>query len=462
MQRNKYNLSHLAHLAGHIGRLQTVSTIPVIAGDSLQLNLDGIIRLAPTRKEIVSECQVDFFAFYVPHRHVIGDFDWVQFMRTGPQDNGLNPFTGISVAASYRDPFYLGIKQCGATVNRMLLRGYNYILNRYFWVPNTNTNGEMISTTNAALTALDFYPTNETWAANMRKYGAVIARLPHILNGANLFNFQQNAANFAPSLDQDDWGVLINDDSPNVGLLDIRDLEQIKARYKTVQEANWFATFYTDILEKRFGTSGVNTDADKRPTFLGRHTQFLSGSDVNGTDDATLGSYVGKTLDRVSFNMPRRFFPEHGNVWIMCALRYPLVHTKEQHPLLATAQPDANLLLGDPELWQANPPVAFDPAKWLAGGSVFTPNVDQVAEPYGQEYRYQPNRIHPHFEIIPGYPFTQWDSANPQDWYYYRNEEYTHTFQTSQIGQWQAHMQVNCTKLSSISDPILSPFAGAR
>lgn len=461
MERNKYNLSHLAHIAGQIGRLQTISTIPVIAGDSVQLNIDGIIRLAPTRKEIVSECQVDIFAFYVPHRHVLGDANWVQFIRQGPQTEGINPFTGITVPAGYRDPFYLGIKQCGSTVNTALVRGYNYIMNRYFFVPNTNTNAEMIATTSSALTDLDFYPTNESWAANMRKYGAVIARLPHILNGANLLN-RVNAANFYTSLSDADWGVLINDTSPNVGLLDIRDLEQIKSRYKTVQEANWFATFYTDILEKRFGTNGVNTDADKRPTFLGRATQFLSGSDVNGTDDATLGSYVGKTLDRINFSMPRRFFPEHGNVWIMCALRYPLVHTKEQHPLLANAQPDANLLMGDPELWQANPPVAFDPSVWMAGGSAFTPDINLAAQPYGQEYRYQPNRVHPNFETIPGYPFTQWDSVNPWPWYYYFNDEYKDTFQTSQIGQWQAHLQVNCTKLSTIPDPILSPFAGAR
>lgn len=461
MERNKYNLSHLAHLAGQIGRLQTVSVLPVIAGDSLQLNLDGIIRLAPTRKEIVSECQVDIFAFYVPHRHVLGDNEWVQFVRTGPQEEGYNPFTGIPVASDYRDPFYLGIKQCGATVNRALVRGYNYIMARYFFVPSSNGNGEYFASVNTALTNLDFYPTNQTWASNMRKYGACIARLPHILNGANLLN-SANATGYVTDLDSSDWGVLINDTSPNVGLLDIRDLEQIKSRYKTVQEANWFATFYNDVLEKRYGTSGVNTDADKRPTFLGRATQFLSGSDVNGTDDATLGSYVGKTLDRVNFSMPRRFFPEHGNVWIMAALRYPLVHTKEQHPLLVNPSPDANLLLGDPELWQANPPVAFDPGNWMAGGSTYTPNVDYAAQPYGQEYRYQPNRVHPNFEIIPGYPFTQWDASTPQPWYYYFNDEYKNTFQTSQIGQWQAHLQVNCTKLSTIPDPILSPFAGAR
>lgn len=457
--RNKYNLSHLAHIAGHIGRLQTISVIPVIAGDSLQLNIDGIIRLAPTRKEIVSECQVDIFAFYVKHRHVYPEDDWVTFLRKGPQTE--NTFESLPVASGYRDPFFLGIKECGTSVNAALLRGYNFIMARYFLVPNTNTNGEMnAQVVPNDLTFLDFYPTNETWASNMRKYGALVARLPHILNGANRMN-TFGTANQNSELSDEDWGVLINDDSPNVGMLDIRDLAAQQSRYKTVQDANWFAQTYDDVLKKRYHTGGVNSDADKRPDFLGRHTAFLSGSDVNGTDDATLGSFVGKTLDRVSFNMPRRFFPEHGNVWIMACLRYPLVHTKEQHPLLVQANPDAQLLMGDPTLWAAEQPVAFDPGEWIAGGSIYAPDVNHLAQPYGQEYRYQPNRIHPNFETIPGYPFTQWDTANSNNWYYYFNEEYRDTFQTSQIGQWQAHMQVNCTKLSTIPDPIKSPFAGS-
>lgn len=457
LSRNTYNLSHQIHVSGQIGRIQTLSVIPVIAGDSLKISLDGVIRLAPTRKEIVSECQVDICAFYVKYRHVYGDQVWKQFLAAGPQEN--NPFVGIPVAANYRNPFYLGIKECGATVNTALLRAYNFIMARYFFVPNSNTNGEMNATVNDNLSLLDWYPTNEAFAENMRRYGAMAARLPHILNGANLMNVQGAGGNFS-QLTDNDWGVMINDTSPDVGLLDIRDLAAIQGRYKTVQQKNYWAQFYTDILEQRFNTSGVNTDADKRPDYLGRATQFLSGTDVNGTDDATLGSYVGKTIDRINFNMPRRVFPEHGTVHVMAVLRYPLVHTKEQHPLLANPTPHANLLIGDPELWANEQPVAFDPGNWMAGGSTYTPDVLTAAQPYGQEYRYQPNRIHPNFETIPGYPFTQWDTSTPSKWYYYFNDEYKDTFQTSQIGHWQAHMSAKVTKYSLIPGGASSIMAG--
>jgi hypothetical protein len=458
MSRNTYNLSHIAHLAGQIGRVQTIACIPVKAGDSIKLAIDGIIRLAPTRKEIVSECQVDICAFFVKHRHVLGDQAWINFISQGPQATA-NPFTGFPVAAAYRDPFYLGIKQCGATVNTALMRGYNFIIGRYFMVPNTGNNTEMaLQIDQSDPTSLDYYPTTESFAPNFRKYGTRAARLPHILNGFNMLNIQGSAGQDS-QFNSQDYGVVINDTAPDVGLLDIRDLAQIQGRYKTVQEKNWFAQFYSDILEKRYGTT-VNADADMRPDYLGRTTQFLSGEDINGTDDATLGSYVGKTLDRVNFSMPRRAFPEHGNVWVMAVLRYPMLHTKEQHPLLATAQPDPQLLMGDAELWANEPTVQFNPSDWLAGGSVYTP-VANNQQPYGQEYRYQPNRVHPNFETIPGYPFTAWDTVNAYEWYYYNNDEYKDTFQTTQIGQWQAHLKVNCSKYSTIPAGTSSIMAGA-
>ena len=456
--RNTYNLSHLAHIVGHIGRLQTISVIPVIPGDSLEINIDGIFRLAPFRKEIVSECQIDICAFYVPHRHVWPS-EWPEIVRTGAQSL-TNLTNGPAVAATDRDPFFLGIKECGATVNRALIYGYNEIFRRYFAVPTTGSNGSFPFVNN------QYYPAGlGSEEVNSRKYGYRAARLPHILNGAVVVNQGVNASGSSRFYSDDDWGVQVPQDTPAPGtaLLDIRDLKGIQSRYKSVQEQNYFATFYDDVVAQKWNTKGVNTDADPRPTYLGRATHYVSGADVNGTDDATLGSYIGKTLDRISFSLPRRLLPEHGNVWIMMLPRFPLVPTKEQHPLLSTPSNTISqkLLLADPTLWAGEPVVAFDPGQWIAGGSAWVPDVNAMQQPYGQEYRYQPNRIHPVFETIPGYPFTAWDASNYNEWYYYVNNEFVDTFQTSQLAQWQSHMSVNCKKFSSLPDPRSSIYAGA-
>src|SRR5205807_5744873 len=77
-----YDLSHLGFLAGQIGRLITISTTPVIAGDSFEMDAVGALRLSPLRRGLAIDSTVDIFTFYVPHRHVYGE-QWIKFMKDG-------------------------------------------------------------------------------------------------------------------------------------------------------------------------------------------------------------------------------------------------------------------------------------------------------------------------------------------------------------------------------------------
>src|SRR5256885_11858637 len=45
-----FRSSHLGFLAGQIGRLITISTTPVIAGDSFEMDAVGALRLSPLRR----------------------------------------------------------------------------------------------------------------------------------------------------------------------------------------------------------------------------------------------------------------------------------------------------------------------------------------------------------------------------------------------------------------------------
>src|SRR5437762_173545 len=68
-ERMPHDLSHLGFLAGQIGRLITISTTPVIAGDFFELVAVGALRLSPLRRGLAIYSTVDIFTFYVPHRH---------------------------------------------------------------------------------------------------------------------------------------------------------------------------------------------------------------------------------------------------------------------------------------------------------------------------------------------------------------------------------------------------------
>src|SRR5258707_13869 len=81
-ERMPHDLSHLGFLAGQIGRLITISTSPVIAGDSFEMDAVGALRLSPLRRGLAIASTVGIFTFYVPHRHVCGE-QWIRFMKAG-------------------------------------------------------------------------------------------------------------------------------------------------------------------------------------------------------------------------------------------------------------------------------------------------------------------------------------------------------------------------------------------
>src|SRR6478735_9772138 len=79
-ERMPHDLSHLGFLAGQIGRLITISTTPLIASDSFEMDAVGALRLSPLRRGLAIDSTVDIFIFYVPHRHVYGE-QWIKFMN---------------------------------------------------------------------------------------------------------------------------------------------------------------------------------------------------------------------------------------------------------------------------------------------------------------------------------------------------------------------------------------------
>src|SRR5258708_38902310 len=81
-ERMPHDLSHLGFLAGQIGRLITISTTPVIAGDSFEMAAVCALRVSPWRRGLAIVSTVAIFSFYVPHRHVYGE-RWIMFMADG-------------------------------------------------------------------------------------------------------------------------------------------------------------------------------------------------------------------------------------------------------------------------------------------------------------------------------------------------------------------------------------------
>src|SRR2546429_9967808 len=89
-ERMPHALSHLGFLAGQVGRLITISTTPVFAGDPFEMDAVGALRLSPLRLVLPIDSTVDIFTFYVPHRHLYGQ-QWIKFMTAGVMATPLPP-----------------------------------------------------------------------------------------------------------------------------------------------------------------------------------------------------------------------------------------------------------------------------------------------------------------------------------------------------------------------------------
>src|SRR2546428_11139876 len=103
-ERMPHDLSHLGFLAGQIGRLITISTTPVIAGDSFELDAVVSLRLSPLRRGLASDSTVYIFTCYVPHRYVYS-VPWFKIMKDGVN---ATPLTNVNTTSYIVHPAFLG------------------------------------------------------------------------------------------------------------------------------------------------------------------------------------------------------------------------------------------------------------------------------------------------------------------------------------------------------------------
>src|SRR5215469_17539413 len=135
-ERMTHYLSQFGFLAGQIGRLITISTTPVIAGDFFEMDAVSALRLSPLRRGLAIHSTVDIFTFYVPHRHVYGE-QWFKFMNDGVNATPLptvNTTGYIDHAAFLRT-----INPYTHKMPKHLFQGYLQTYNNYFkapWMPD--------------------------------------------------------------------------------------------------------------------------------------------------------------------------------------------------------------------------------------------------------------------------------------------------------------------------------------
>src|SRR5258706_445419 len=120
-ERMPHDLSHLGFLAGQIGRLITISTTPVIARDSFEMDAVGSLRVSTLRRGLAIESTVDIFTFYVSHRHAYGE-QWIKFIKDGVN---AAPLATVSTTGNIDHAAFLGtINPNTNKIPKHLFQGY--------------------------------------------------------------------------------------------------------------------------------------------------------------------------------------------------------------------------------------------------------------------------------------------------------------------------------------------------
>lgn len=425
VNRTRYDLSHYSFVVGNIGLLQTLSIIPVIAGDSIEITHGGVWRLSPLRQPLTLDARVETFFFFVPHRHVYGS-DWTDFIKQGTDESVS---LGTRTLTSATECF--GTKTtAGQVVPLWLTQGYLNIWNRYFKHPN---DADFAANHFDAITATDV----------RIAYGLTCGFPPRVWN-----------VNVDAQVTTADTRFALTDTNTTV---DLNDMAIAKGRLKSERRREFYAQRYNEIMYAQWGAN-VNTDADQRPELLLHNRGSISGMDIMGTDDATLGSYVGVAKSLNVSHMPRKYFSEHGVIWCMALIRFDPVAALEINFLARQSNPSYATIAGDPEIVSRQPPRAIDLQEWILG----SPNSNAGLHPYGQWYREHENRVHEKFRSVAGHPFVDDTFSTVAKLRYITDTFYTPMFSSVQMAQWQCYGRFNVVADRVIPEVSTSIFSGTN
>lgn len=364
-----YDLDHWSHVSGNIGSLQTLSAIPVVAGDSMELNFTSLFRLSPLRRNLYLDAMVDLFAFYVPYRHVYGD-TWIDFIKEGyDESQTLGTYTIAAGEFINCTGAYL---ESQAVIPKWSIASYTRIWNRYFRHPtdsNEKDDDDLI-----------------TASSGNQIYG---------YNCCHMKNIWSTGVD--SELTDDDHKVDVT-----ASKVDLLEIIQKKARFKTERQREWFGQRYTDILDSVWG-SNVNIDADERPELIMRTSTWLSGYDVDGTTETNIGTFSGKAFTTARLQFPMKYFNEHGTIYIVALVRFPTIHAFERHYLFGKSEPTYKEIAGDPNVIRNEPPQAINPTDYIENATA----TDVGLQPYAQWYRTHPSYTSLGFSNLDGHPFLQ-------------------------------------------------------
>lgn len=420
-ERALIDLTHFVYSSGSIGKLKVLDTVPVIAGDSFQLDLVGAFRLSPFRRGLSVDCCVDVFTFYIPYRHVYGS-EFVDLMKAGIPKTGLGAIlsaesvkTGDPAIHPEQVTSFLGthFNTTDNVLPKFYYQSYLRIFNHYFKNPYE-------ADVATPLTSLD---------------------IPTLKDG---FSCAHLESSWTKPLNPNVSTTSTFSDIPTNNGIDIIGLDAAYGKLHTQQERDNFMLRYRDVIS---GFGGSTTfDADQRPRLMMHDTFWGSGYDTDGTTQETLGQFSGRVQQPFSYQVPRFFVPEHGVIMTLMLPRFPATHFNEYHYFVGSGGLDYNKLACDPAIVGNSPPVSYNMNDQIQNAS----ETYKYFMPHSQWYRYHPSFVDFRYRELQGFPFATIIPTDDNTHTKVVHTQYDQCFQTTQLGHWNVQTKFNCSVLRRI------------
>ena len=134
----------------------------------------------------------------------------------------------------------------------------------------------------------------------------------------------------------------------------------------------------------------------------------------------------------------------------MALVRFPTIHTSEQHYLVSQPSPDYLTATGDARIASTQPPQELKVKEIFCGSNS---DVKLGYQPYGQWYRTHPNVVHAVYDDLNGFPILSKLPVNVTKSHYIYPPDYDLVFQSSNMmGHWVTNMHINCSVLRAFPD----------
>lgn len=419
--RHLYDLGHETYPAiGEIGRLLTLTTLPVIAGETFEIETDAKVRLSQLRRPRTLTPVMDLFATYQPYRHTYDDI-WREYIREGYDETQTFP----GVAMPDPDNWYLQLRS-PKTVPQW--RVHHYVSTWNWFIRDPSNVADVLPD--------DYIPTDK----RSRRYGLPVGHLPTPWSVGNMGTGDVTEDTLSTA-----------DDT-----LDIRALPLQKAILESEIDKTFKATRYPDIIAMQFG-GDASIDADPRPRLIAHRQYPITLGDQAQDGERTSG---GETS--VKLYIPPFYCSEHGSIMVFAMVRFKSLTFQEiGNRFVDVVDMPWTEFAGNPDIFANSEPIDLVIGDYTEDGLMTGSSTTHGVVPYGEWFRYHQSWVHPLVRTVKGYPVIEMPS-NAVDSKYIQSQWYDEVFMNDSFAHWHAFCTHQVDAWRQIPPGLTSIYTGTR